>query len=90
MRIDDLLAVLLHIVDVRVREVLCNGNALLLKHLCHLALEVQTVIEKEIRLLDFLKVGGLCDVEMWILTCGDDQLDVHIVARELFRHILQK
>ena len=88
MRIDDLFAVLLHVVDVRVREVLCHGDTLLLKHLCHLALEVQAVIEEEIRFLDLLKVGGLRDVEMRILTGRDNQLDVHIVARELLGHIL--
>ena len=90
MRIDNLLAVLLHVVDVCIREVLCHGDALLLKHLCHLALEVQAVVEEEICLLDLLKVGWLCDVEMRILTCGDNQLDVHIIARELLCHILQK
>ena len=88
MWIDNLLAVLLHVVDVCIREVLCHGDALLLKNRCHLALEVQAVVEEEIRLLDLLEVGRLCDVEMRILACGDNQLDVHIIARELLCHIL--
>ena len=51
---------------------------------------MQTVIQEEIRFLDLLEVGRLGYIEMRILTRRDDELDVHIVACELLRHILKE
>ena len=90
MWIDNALAVLLHVVDFAVREILRHSGALLFEHFRHLALEVQTVIEEEIRFFDLLEVGRLRHIEMRILARRDDEFDVHIVACELLRHILKE
>ena len=56
----------------------------------HMSLKVETVIEHQLRILKLLPVLRLCLIAVRILARRYDQRNISIIARKLFRHILQE
>ena len=61
-----------------------------LQELCHVSLKVKTVVEDKICTLKLLPVLRLRLIAVGILARRNDQCNIGIIARKLFRHILQK
>ena len=56
----------------------------------HMSLKVETVIEHQLRILKLLPVLRLCLIAVRIFSRRYDQRNIGIIARKLFRHILQE